>query len=117
MLIALWIVNALLALVDPSYSDGVRADKEDLSAVLTPMYFRYRRVSVEVVEPPVVTWSEARPNEGEATLTARVLLGQSLEGEPADELVRRARGTDFWRLGFRKDPDSGEWRIVSTAAK
>ena len=110
-------VGNLLALADPSYSDAVLSNKEELAAVLTRMYFIYKRVSVEVEGTPVVTWSADRPDEGEATLTARILLGRSLEEEPTDNSVGRARGTDFWRLTFRKDPESGEWRITSTAAK
>ena len=110
-------VANLLALADPSYSDGIISDKKELSDILSYMYLMYKRVSVEVVDPPTAIWSEARPDEGEATLRIRVLLGTSMEAEPKDDTVQTARGTDFWRVRFRKDPESGKWLIVSTASE
>lgn len=106
-------IRSMLHHVSDDYSDIFHADKDKLHRNLQAMWFRYKAVKVTLRAAVVVTVDKGNPNLATADFQAEVLLGTSHEQQPADRMVENLRGSDRFRLYFRKE--DGDWRVIRSA--
>jgi len=103
-------IRDLLEWVSEAYQDRFHPDKAALQANLQGMWFRFRKVRVDLAGESRITLDPAAPDRALAVFEAKVLLGMSPDEDPTNDLVGRLRGTERFCLHFRRE--GSVWRVT-----
>ncbi len=105
--------NAFLGYISKDFHSRNARNFDRLERYVKALWWRYRKVRIELSDVAITVGPGERPTSATVDFTAKVLLGTE-PGQPAtDELVQRVRGSDRYRLFFRKETD-GVWRVVAS---